>query len=77
MLATSAVPIAIIGDMRPENSTHVATTASLVHAGAAIGVAVEPRWIGTDELAGGGLTSENLRHQIARYRGIWIAPGSP
>lgn len=64
--------IAIIGDLRPGNRSHMATTDAIAHCSAALGLAVEHCWVGTDELAQpGGMK------RLAGFNGFWIAPGSP
>lgn len=71
------IPIAIVGDLPPDNRFHSMTTDSLHHAASALGISVEPQWIGTDKLAQENLTHANLQRQLTDFRGIWIAPGSP
>lgn len=64
--------IAIIADFDATSPSHVATEEALRHSVAALGVAVEPHWVGTRELAG----PEGLR-PLAGFQGLWIGPGSP
>ena len=64
--------IAIIGDYRPANRSHVATDGAVAHCSAALGLAVQHCWIGTDELA-----QPNGMRRLAEFNGFWIAPGSP
>lgn len=63
------VRIVVVGDYQPERETHLATTAAVGHAGAALGVATEVSWIGTGDPEGLSALEE--------ADGIWIAPGSP
>ena len=65
--------IAIIGDFDATKVAHWATEAALFHAAARLGVAVEPRWISTAELA----TAPAARARLAGVDGVWAAPGSP
>jgi CTP synthase (UTP-ammonia lyase) len=64
--------IAIVGDFDRRKHSHWATEAALFHAGARAGIAVEPHWIGTPSIASTAGAS-----QLARFDGIWGAPGSP
>jgi CTP synthase (UTP-ammonia lyase) len=64
--------IAIIGDYRDGNQSHVATNDAIGHSSAALGLAVQSHWVGTDELA----PSDGLK-RLAEFSGFWIAPGSP
>jgi CTP synthase (UTP-ammonia lyase) len=64
--------IAIVGDFNPANPSHLATNDAIGHSSAALGLAVEPRWIATEELAG-----SDPSEQLADCGGLWISPGSP
>jgi CTP synthase (UTP-ammonia lyase) len=64
--------IAIIGDYRPNNNSHVATSDAVRHCSAASCSPVEPAWIGTEELA-----QPDGMKRLAEFSGFWIAPGSP
>ena len=64
--------LAIVADFDPKSKSHVATNAAVAHCVTALGVAVEPRWIPTGELA-----NESGVKRLAEYGGIWIGPGSP
>jgi GNAT superfamily N-acetyltransferase len=64
--------LAIIGDHRPNNKSHVATNDAIRHCSAALGLAVEHTWIDTEELA----QPDGIK-RLAGFRGFWIAPGSP
>jgi len=64
--------IAIVGDFDRRKPSHWATEAALFHAAASVGVAVEPLWVSTPSLA----TVDDTQ-MLARFNGIWGAPGSP
>jgi len=64
--------IAIVGDYKAGNLSHVATSDAVGHCSAALGLAVEHRWIGTEEL-----TRPQGMNRLAEFSGFWIAPGSP
>jgi CTP synthase (UTP-ammonia lyase) len=64
--------VAIVGDSARNKHSHWATEAALFHAGARLGIAVEPHWIATPSLA-----SVDEAEQLAAYDGVWGAPGSP
>lgn len=66
------VRVAIVGDFDRRKHSHWATEAALFHAGARVGVAVEPQWIPTPFVA----RSEAAR-TLGPFHGIWGAPGSP
>jgi CTP synthase (UTP-ammonia lyase) len=61
----------VIGDYDPTLAPHPATAAALEHAAAALGVAVEIRWHGTE-----ALLDAELERELA-HDGLWCAPGSP
>jgi CTP synthase (UTP-ammonia lyase) len=65
------VHIGVVGDFDATNPTHVATTASLHHAAAGMGTAVDVDWIGTDRLDGTETAT------LLDVDGVVIAPGSP
>lgn len=64
--------IAIIGDFSPKDRSHGATNDAISHSAAALGAAVNPRWVGTDTL-----TLANASRELAGFGGFWIAPASP
>ena len=64
--------IAIIGDYNAGNQSHVATGNAVGHCSAALGLAVEHRWVGTEELA----QPQGMK-RLAEFSGFCIAPGSP
>jgi CTP synthase (UTP-ammonia lyase) len=67
----NAARIAIVGDFNPEYDTHHATNAALTHSAAALGAAIDAKWVATSCLPRGA--DRILRN----YDGLWIAPGSP
>jgi CTP synthase (UTP-ammonia lyase) len=68
----TAVRIGIIGDFDRAKHSHWATEAALFHAGARLGLAIEPCWVPTPSVAG----TDGAR-RLAAFDGIWGAPGSP
>ena len=67
-----AARVAIVGDFDRGKHSHWATEAALFHAGAHVGVAVEPHWMPTPSVA-----SVSDTRQLAQFDGLWGAPGSP
>jgi CTP synthase (UTP-ammonia lyase) len=65
--------IALLGDFDRDTRSHWATEAALYHAGARLGLTVEPRWIPTPALAAAGEVADVL----AGFAGVWGAPGGP
>jgi len=63
--------LAIIGDYAPANTTHVATEASVRHAGQEMGVEVTVHWLPTEAAA------HWLPTLSGAYDACWIPPGSP
>ncbi len=64
--------IVIIGDFDPNNRSHVATSDAIGHSSIALHLAVEPQWIGTEQVAAPGKLD-----QLPAFNGFWIAPASP
>jgi CTP synthase (UTP-ammonia lyase) len=64
--------IAIIGDYKPGNQSHIATDEAIRHSSEALGLAVEHSWIGTGDIAG----PDGMK-LLAGFSGYWIAPASP
>jgi CTP synthase (UTP-ammonia lyase) len=62
----------IAGDFDRRKHSHWATEAALFHAGASVGVTLEPCWISTPSLAGG-----QAAQRLGPFDAIWGAPGSP
>jgi CTP synthase (UTP-ammonia lyase) len=60
--------IALLGEYNPESKNHAATTASIEHSCAVLGCQVEGTWVSTED------AETSL---LARFAGIWVAPGSP
>jgi CTP synthase (UTP-ammonia lyase) len=65
--------IALLGDFDRDTRSHWATEAALYHAGARLGLTVEPRWIPTPALRAAGEVADVL----AGFAGVWGAPGGP
>lgn len=65
-------PVAIVGDYKPDNASHVATQDALAHCAMALGLEMEPRWLATEEFA-----KANGISPFANFAGMWIAPASP
>lgn len=64
--------IAIVGDFKPKNPSHIATNEAIAHCSAALGVTMKSNWIATEDVARpDGLT------RLSEFGGIWIAPASP
>jgi CTP synthase (UTP-ammonia lyase) len=70
--AMGAVKVGIVGDFDRGKHSHWATEVALFHAGARLGVSVEPRWVSTATVAAYG-----VRDTLAPFDAIWGAPGSP
>jgi len=66
------IRIGILGDFNPEFPAHTTIDTSLQHAGRALRIEVESRWLPTPSLV--GVDGERL---IARCHGLWAAPASP
>ena len=66
------IRVGIIGDFNPNYPSHLATNASLIHAGKAMGVTAEPTWLPTDSL-----DAEVIEHKLRQFGALWCAPGSP
>jgi CTP synthase (UTP-ammonia lyase) len=63
--------LAIIADFNASKS-HLATNEAIAHSTASLGLAVEPRWIDTSQLA-----QPQALKQLREFAGFWIGPGSP
>lgn len=63
--------LAIIGDFKPDNSTHTGTNQALQHAAQYAGISLDFKWIPTDNIDG------IFNEIIAVYDAFLIAPGSP
>src|SRR5438552_6543101 len=64
--------LAIVADFDSGSKSHIATNDAIAHGAASLGIAVEPRWIGTAELDGPAAAKV-----LSGFHGIWIGPGSP
>lgn len=64
--------VVILADFDSRSRSHAATNDAIAHSANALGLAIEPRWIGTAELA----RPDGLK-RLADFRGLWIGPGSP
>jgi CTP synthase (UTP-ammonia lyase) len=64
--------LAIVADFDSTSRSHTATNDAIAHSADALGLAVEPRWIDTAELA----RPDGLK-SLADCSGFWIGPGSP
>lgn len=64
--------LAIVGDFDPGSRSHAATNSAIGHCSAVLGLPVEHRWVGTEELS----EPEGIE-RLTDCHGIWIAPGSP
>jgi CTP synthase (UTP-ammonia lyase) len=64
--------LAIVADFDSGSRSHAATNDAIAHSAGALGLAVEPQWIGTAEL-----TRPDGLKRLAKSRGFWIGPGSP
>jgi CTP synthase (UTP-ammonia lyase) len=65
--------IALLGDFDGDARSHWATEAALFHAGARLGITVEPRWIPTAALA----VARDVPGAVAGCVAIWGVPGGP
>jgi CTP synthase (UTP-ammonia lyase) len=61
-------PLAIIGDFKPDNPSHLATNEAIRHCAEAANLNTRVEWIGTEEV---------VRNRLEEFGGLWIAPASP
>ena len=66
VVGMTRLTIGIVGERDPAFRPHIATDAALAHTGAALGLDVEARWIGTEDISA-----------VEQADAIWCAPGSP
>jgi CTP synthase (UTP-ammonia lyase) len=66
------VRIGILGDFNPEFRSHHATTDSLQHAAAKLGLKVESQWLPTPSLV-----EDSAKKTLESFDGLWASPGSP
>jgi CTP synthase (UTP-ammonia lyase) len=64
--------IGIVADYDSKNKYHLATGASLEHAAARLGIAVDSVWLDTDTLDNVGAET-----RLAEFDGIWCGTSSP
>jgi CTP synthase (UTP-ammonia lyase) len=64
--------IAVIGDFKPDNPSHLATNEAIRHCSEAAKLNTRAEWIGTEEILKRG-----TRNQLEEFGGLWIAPASP
>ncbi len=64
--------VALVGDFNRRMHSHWATEASLFHAAAPLGLAVQPHWIATPRVEQSGAAGV-----LDGFDAIWGAPGSP
>lgn len=64
--------IAIVGDFDLNKASHWATEAALLHAARRARLELVPTWIPT-----ASLSARSVSGDLARFDGIWAAPGSP
>lgn len=60
--------IALLGEYDSTFTPHVATAIAIRHSNAVLGTAIEGQWVSTQDI------DESL---FSRYKGLWVAPGSP
>ena len=71
-MTTRMTTIAIIGDYKAGNPSHVATSDAVGHCSAALGLPVAHRWVITEDLNG-----PDGSRLLTGFKGFLIAPGSP
>lgn len=71
MQRTRSISVGVIGDFDAEFPPHAATNEGLAHAGAALDVQVDVRWLDTTPLQDIDLD------ELASHDALWCAPGSP
>ena len=64
--------IAIVGDYKPDNPAHVATTNALRHAARVVGAALDLQWVHTSRVKAG-----DPADALDDFDGLFLAPGSP
>ena len=66
------VRITVVGDYKPDNPTHVATTNALRHAARGSGVSLDLQWLHTSRI-----DTAKPGADLDSVEGIFLAPGSP
>lgn len=69
---SDTVRVVIVGDFNPSFQAHLATNEALSHAGDALEIPLELKWLPTP-----ALTPENAERVLAPFDAIWISAGSP
>ncbi|MBZ5645873.1 MAG: hypothetical protein LAN37_01465 [Acidobacteriia bacterium] len=64
--------IAVVGDYKADNRTHVATTNALRHAARVVGAALDLQWVHTSRVK-----ADNPGGTLDEFDGLFLAPGSP
>ena len=64
--------VAVVGDYKPENRTHVATTNGLRHAARVVGAALDLVWVPTARIK-----ADDPADTLDEFDAIFMAPGSP
>ncbi len=64
--------VAVVGDYKADNPTHVATTNALRHAARVVGAALDLQWVHTSRVKAGDAAGA-----LGEFDGIFLAPGSP
>lgn len=67
------VRIGVVGDFNPDNESHLATNAALVHSAAMLRVDARVEWVPTPEVAG----SPDVAALLGRFDALIGSPGSP
>jgi CTP synthase (UTP-ammonia lyase) len=66
------IQIGIIADYNPKSRYHLATDDALAHAGAALNVPVQSRWLDTEQL-----NSADADQRLHELDALFCGPGSP
>ena len=69
--------IGIIGDFKPQNSSHIATNEALQHAARELYISTDAQWLPTPVLEEASHTEAGLEDHLEQFDGLWCAPGSP
>jgi CTP synthase (UTP-ammonia lyase) len=64
--------IAVVGDYKADNRTHVATTNALRHAARVVGAALDLQWVHTTRVK-----PDAPAETLDDFDGLFLAPGSP
>jgi CTP synthase (UTP-ammonia lyase) len=66
------VKIGIVGDLKENHVSRIATDAALEHAAAVLSAPIDISWVPTPEMENKGAESA-----LASFDALWCAPGSP